>query len=227
NKEIQFSDKKGRNKPRKWVVFNVHDGKCFACGKKGHYMKDCPDKEKFKGFTHIYKKGKPKTKEEKHKDKYTKKTPGRKDYTKDRPQNKQMKEYSKEEKGDAFARLLAARAAKFEKDKKKALKEEIKPQDTFGGGRYTRKSNTKYCKHCKTNTHTTEDYYSHQAQEVDEPMVFYTQKRNDTGYQEYQEYQEYLKAKQAYLASIQEHRKPQKKEMSNLKAIPEDSEEEA
>ncbi|CAG8855275.1 21189_t:CDS:1, partial [Gigaspora margarita] len=134
NKEIQFSNKKERNKPREWVVFNVHDGKCFVCGRKDHYMKDCSDKEKFKGFTYMYKKGKPKTKEEKHKDKYTKKTPGRKkDYTKDRPQNK-TKEYSKEEKRDAFARLLAARAAKFEKDKKKAIKEHTKPQDTFGGG---------------------------------------------------------------------------------------------
>ncbi|CAG8856225.1 22720_t:CDS:1, partial [Gigaspora margarita] len=152
-----------------------------------------------------------------------------------RPQNK-TKEYSKEEKGDAFARLLAARAAKFEKDKKKALKEETKPQDTFGGGRYPRRNNTKYCKHCKTNTHTTEDCYSHRAKEVDEPMVFYAQKskwqrpqrnnnyknnyrrkqvynaetiedeNDDTGYQEYQEYQEYLKAKQAYLTSIQEHK---------------------
>ncbi|CAG8856055.1 12331_t:CDS:1, partial [Gigaspora margarita] len=88
--------------------------------------------------------------------------------------------------------------------------------------------------------------------EVDEPMVFYAQKskwqqpqrknnyrrkqvynaetieenNDDTGYQEYQEYQEYLKAKQAYLASIQEHRKLRKKETSNLEAIPEDSEEE-
>ncbi|CAG8856735.1 32587_t:CDS:1, partial [Gigaspora margarita] len=52
NKEIQFSDKKGKTKPREWVVFNIHDRKCFACGRKGHYMKDCPDKEKFKGFTH-------------------------------------------------------------------------------------------------------------------------------------------------------------------------------
>ncbi|CAG8640626.1 26976_t:CDS:2, partial [Gigaspora margarita] len=201
NKEIQFSDKKGRNKPREWVVFNVHNRKYFVCGRKGYYIKDCPNKEKFKGFTHMYRKGKPKNKEEKHKNKYTKKTPGRKkDYTKDRPQNK-TKKYSKEEKGDAFARLLAARAAKFEKDKKKAIKEDTKPQDTFGGGRYPRRSNTKYCKHCKTNTYTTEDYYSHQAKKVDEPMVFYAQKNNnDTGYQEYQEYQEYLKAKQAYLA---------------------------
>ncbi|CAG8846638.1 7595_t:CDS:1, partial [Gigaspora margarita] len=161
NKEIQFSNKKGRNKPREWVIFNVHDRKWFACGKKGHYMKDCPDKEKFKGFTHMYKKGKPRSKEEKHKDKYTKKTPSRKkDYTKDRPQNK-TKEYSKEEKRNAFARMLVARAAKYEKDKKKAIKEDTKPQDTFGGGRYPRRSNTKYCKHCKTNTHTTEDCYSH------------------------------------------------------------------
>ncbi|CAG8856141.1 28350_t:CDS:1, partial [Gigaspora margarita] len=29
NKEIQFSDKKERNKPREWVVFNVYDGKYF------------------------------------------------------------------------------------------------------------------------------------------------------------------------------------------------------
>ncbi|CAG8847835.1 32283_t:CDS:1, partial [Gigaspora margarita] len=115
NKEIQFSDKKGRNKPREWVVFNVHDGKCFACGRKGHYMKDCPDKEKFKEFTHMYRKEKPKTKEEKHKTKYYKAVPGRKkDYTKDKPQNK-TKEYSKEEKGDAFARMLAARAAKIKR----------------------------------------------------------------------------------------------------------------
>ncbi|CAG8857286.1 30753_t:CDS:2, partial [Gigaspora margarita] len=87
-------------------------------------------------------------------------------------------------------------------DKKKALKEETKPQDTFGGERYPRRSNTKYCKHYKTNTNTTEDCYSHQAKEVDESMVFYAQKKNDddTRYQEYQEYQEYLKAKQAYLA---------------------------
>ncbi|CAG8854998.1 32958_t:CDS:1, partial [Gigaspora margarita] len=85
-------------------------------------------------------------------------------------------EYSKEEKGDAFARLLAARVAKFEKDKKKAIKEETKPQDTFGEGRYSRRSNTKYCKHCKTNTHTTKDYYSHRAKEVNEPIVFYAQK---------------------------------------------------
>ncbi|CAG8847558.1 33154_t:CDS:2, partial [Gigaspora margarita] len=140
NKEIQFSDKKGRNKPREWVVFNVHDRKCFAYRRKDHYMKDCPDKEKFKGFTHI---------------------------------------------------ILAARAAKFEKDKKKAIKEDTKPQDTFGGGKYSRRSNTKYCKHCKTNTHTTEDFYN--AETIDE-------ENNDTGYQEYQEYQEYLKAKQAYLA---------------------------
>ncbi|CAG8843963.1 22386_t:CDS:2, partial [Gigaspora margarita] len=35
-------------------------------------MKDCSDKEKFKGFTHMYKKGKPRTKEEKHKTKYHK-----------------------------------------------------------------------------------------------------------------------------------------------------------
>ncbi|CAG8849963.1 45107_t:CDS:2 [Gigaspora margarita] len=195
--------------------------------KKRPLYERLPDKEKFKEFTHMYKKGKPRTKKEKHKDKYTKKTSGKKkDYTKDRSQNK-TKEYSKEEKGDAFARLLAARAAKFEKDKKKALKEETKPQDTFGGGRYPRRSNTKYCKHCKTNTHTTEDY---------KPMVFYAQKskwqrpqrsnnfnknnyrrkqvynaetiednNDDTGYQKYQEYQKYLKAKQAYLASIQEY----------------------
>ncbi|CAG8842793.1 13186_t:CDS:2, partial [Gigaspora margarita] len=160
NKEIQFSNKKGRNKPREWVVFNVYDRKSQNQRKK-------------------------------HKDKYTKKTPGRKkDYTKDRPQNK-TKKYSKEEKGDAFARMLAARAAKFKKDKKKAVKEDTKPQDTFGGGRYPRRSNTKYCKHCKTNTHTTEDFYN--AKTIDE-------ENNDTEYQEYQEYQEYLKAKQAYLA---------------------------
>src|SRR5260364_22980 len=140
-------------------------------------MKDCPDKEKFKGFNHMYRRGKPRTKEEKHKIKYHKAIPRRKkDYTKEKPHNKQTKEYSKEEKGDAFARLLAARAAKFEKDKKKAIKEDTKPQDTFGGGRYPRRNNTKYCKHCKTNTHTTEDCYSHRAKEVDEPMVFYAQK---------------------------------------------------
>ncbi|CAG8820869.1 35701_t:CDS:2, partial [Gigaspora margarita] len=185
-----------RNKTKEWVVFNVHNRKCFACRRKGHYMKDCLDKEKFKEFTHMYRKGKPKTKEKKHKDKYTKKTPGRKkNYTKDRPQNK-TKKYSKEKKEDAFARLLAAKAAKFEKDKKKVIKEDTKPQDTFGGGRYPRRSNTKYCKHCKTNTHTTEDFYN--AETINE-------ENNDTGYQEYQEYQEYLKAKQAYLASIQEH----------------------
>ncbi|CAG8768100.1 1714_t:CDS:2, partial [Gigaspora margarita] len=156
NKEIQFSDKKGITKPREWVVFNVYDRK---------YLK-----ENFKGFTHMYRKGKPRTKEEKYKNKYTKKTPGRKkDYTKNRPQNK-TKEYSKEEKEDAFARLLAARVAKFEKDKKKATQKETKTQDTFGEGKYPRRT-----------------------KEVDEPMVFYTQKK-------YQEYQEYLKAKQAYLA---------------------------
>src|SRR5260363_468754 len=53
-KEIQFSDKKEKNKPREYVVFNIHDGKYFGCRKKGHYMKDCPDKEKFKGFNHMY-----------------------------------------------------------------------------------------------------------------------------------------------------------------------------
>ncbi|CAG8764232.1 40964_t:CDS:1, partial [Gigaspora margarita] len=43
-------------------------------------------------------------------------------------------EYSKEEKGDAFARLLAARAAKFEKDKKKSrnpnTKKHLEEEDT-------------------------------------------------------------------------------------------------
>ncbi|CAG8601127.1 2569_t:CDS:2 [Gigaspora margarita] len=102
------------------IEFNVHDGKLFACRRKSHYMKDCPDKEKFKGFTHMYRKGKPRTKEEKHGTKYHKAVPGRKkDYTKEKPHNKQPKEYSKEEKGDAFARMLAARAAKFEKKKRK------------------------------------------------------------------------------------------------------------
>ncbi|CAG8793001.1 9278_t:CDS:2, partial [Gigaspora margarita] len=99
----------------------------------------CPDKEKFKEFTHMYKKGKPKAEEEKLKDKYTKKTPGRKkNYTKDRFQNK-TKEYFKEEKGDAFAKMLVARTAKFEKDKKKAIKEETKFQETFGEERYPRR----------------------------------------------------------------------------------------
>ncbi|CAG8776992.1 6376_t:CDS:2 [Gigaspora margarita] len=68
----------------------------------------------------MYRKGKPRTKKEKHKTKYHKVVPGRKkDYIKDKPHNKQTKEYSKEEKGDAFARMLAARATKFEKIKKK------------------------------------------------------------------------------------------------------------
>ncbi|CAG8719614.1 35863_t:CDS:2 [Gigaspora margarita] len=136
NKVIQFSDKKGRNKPREWVVFNVHDGKCLS------YI--------------------------------------------------------------------------------------------FGEGKYPRRSNTKYCKHYTTNTHTKEDCYLHRAKEVDEPIVFYAQKnkwqqrsqrfnnnniRNnyrrkqvyntetieDKNISKYQEYQEYLKAKQAYLASIQKY----------------------
>ncbi|CAG8825492.1 422_t:CDS:1, partial [Gigaspora margarita] len=77
-----------------------------------------------------------------------------------KPQNK-TKKYSKEKKRGTFAKILVARAAKFKKDKKKAIKEETKPQDIFGGGRYPRWSNTKYCKYCKTNTHTTKDYYSY------------------------------------------------------------------